>query len=767
MYPLIILKRFCVLFVLFNIVSTSFAQDKKEYELHIDKAKAKIILDGILDENDWSLAAQAEDFFLTKPYDTSYATSQTHIKMLFDDEFLYVSAVVYQPKNAYTTASLKRDFENGSSDIIFINIDTFKDKLNGFHFALSPYNVQREALISIGSEVDNSWDNRWYSEVKNYDDRWVAEIAIPFKTLRYKIVAGQNTWGINFGRNDIKALEVSGWSPIPRNFKSSNLGFEGSLIWDTPPPQPGANVAIIPFVSAGVSQEYPRNVENLSLEKIVKDNSLGTGLDAKIGVTPSLNLDLTINPDFSQVEVDQQQTNLSRFELFFPEKRQFFIENSDLFGTFGFPNTRPFFSRRIGITRNPITGLAAPVPIIAGARLSGKINQDWRIGAMNMQTKRVEFGDDNFLPATNYSVLTLQRKVLQRSTIGAILVNKSNFGLSEDADPNDKSNKVAGLEFNYYSLDNRWQVESYYHQSFTAVNQKGQNSWANYVGYNHPNIELNLGVSRIGENFNPEVGFVPRKGYLSIFRPQTFTLYPKNPSVSKKILSYGLATEGEDIYNLSGKKLDSETALYFFLNTQNKAVLNAGWYWQYTYLFRAFDPSNASDNPNPDLSRNVVPLPIGDYKANGFYISYETPKRNQVFGSADIYRGGYFNGNAVFANASIKVRFQPYVLFSSDVAYTNLQLPDPYNSISYLLFGPKAELTFSKKLFLSTYFQYNTQTNNTNINARLQYRYRAVSDIFLVYTDNYFAQEIGRYKIRPWMPKSRAIVFKMTYWLNV
>lgn len=766
-YPLLLVKRFCLLFVLWHSVSISFAQEKKQYELHIEKAKEKIKLDGVLDESDWSLAAQTEDFFLTRPYDSSFATNQTHVKMLFDDEFIYVSAVVYQPKDGYTTGSLKRDFDNGSSDIFFINIDTFKDKLNGFHFALSPYNVQREGLTSLGNEIDNSWDNRWYSEVKNYDDRWVAEIAIPFKTLRYKVQKGKNTWRVNFGRNDIKSLEVSCWSPVPRNFRPSDLAFTGLMVWDTPPPQPGANIAIIPFVSAGLSQEYPRNEESLKLENIVKDNTLGAGLDAKIGITPSLNLDLTINPDFSQVEVDQQQTNLSRFELFFPEKRQFFIENSDLFGTFGFPNTRPFFSRRIGITRNPITGLAAPVPIIAGARLSGKLNEDWRIGAMNMQTRRVEFGDDNFLPATNYSVLTLQRKVFQRSTIGAIVVNKSNFGLSEDAAPNDKTNKVAGLEFNYYSPDNRWQVETYYHQSFSPINQKGQNSWANYIGYNHPNVELNLGVSRVGENYNPEVGFVPRRGYLSIFRPQTLTHFPKNPLVSKLVQSLGIATEGEDIYDLDGKRLDSETALFFFLNTQNRAELNAGWFWQYTYLFNAFDPTNASDNPNPDLSRNVVPLPIGDYYANGFYISYETPRRNRIFGIADVYSGGYFNGNAVIANASVSMRFQPYLLFSSDVAYTNLQLPDPYNSISYLLFGPKAELTFTKELFLSTYFQYNTQTNNTNINARLQYRYRAVSDIFLVYTDNYFAQEIGRYEIRPWMPKSRAIIFKMTYWLNV
>lgn len=763
-YTSLVVKRIKLLFVLLLLCFYSNGQD---YELHIDKAKGKIELDGLLNEPDWSLAAQAEDFFLIRPYDTSFATKQTAVKMLFDDEFLYISAIVYQDRDKYTTASLKRDFSNGTSDIFFFNIDTFKDKLNGFHFALSPYNVQREGLNSLGNEIDNSWDNRWYSEVKNYQDRWVAEIAIPFKTLRYKVVEGQNTWRINFARNDIKGLEVSAWSPVPRNFNPSDLAFTGLLIWDTPPPQPGANVVLIPFLSAGLSQDYPRNAENLAPEEILKDQTLGAGLDAKIGVTPSLNLDLTINPDFSQVEVDQQQTNLSRFELFFPEKRQFFIENSDLFGTFGFPNTRPFFSRRIGITRNPITGLAAPVPIIAGARLSGKLDENWRIGLMNMQTKRVEFGDDNFLPATNYSVATVQRKIFQRSTISAIYVNKSNFGLDQNDQEIDKFNRVAGLEFNYYSPNNRWQVESYYHQSFAPVNLKDQNSWANYVGYNSPNVELNLGVSKVGQNYNPEVGFVPRRGYVSVFRPQKFTLFPKKASISKIIQSYGLGTEGEDIFNLNGKRLDSETSLFFFLSTQDRAEINVGWYWQYTYLFNPFDATNASDNPNPDLSRNVVPLPIGVYRANGPFMIIETPRRNRVFGIMDVYRGGYFNGDGLFASASVNMRFQPFMLFSCDASYTSLSLPEPYNSVSYLLLGPKAELTFTQKLFLSTYFQYNTQTNNTNINARLQYRYRAVSDIFLVYTDNYFGQEIGKYNVQPWMPKSRAIVFKMTYWLNL
>lgn len=739
-----------------------FYVQAQTYELRIHKATESILLDGILEEKDWLDAEITEDFYLCRPYDSSYATLQTHVKVLFDDNFLYVGAEIMQDKKTYRTGSLKRDFDNGTSDLFVVNIDPFKDRLNGFHFAVNPFNVQREALISLGNERDTSWDNRWFSKVTNYEDKWVVEIAIPFKTLRYKVNAGENSWRINFGRSSMQALEVSTWSPVPRNFNPSDLAFAGIMHWDTPPPKPGANIAVIPYITGFANGEYPRNAENLALEEIRRDNGIGIGMDAKVAVTPSLNLDLTINPDFSQVEVDQQQTNVSRFELFFPEKRQFFIENSDLFGTFGFPNTRPFFSRRIGITRDPITGLAAPVPILAGARLSGKLTEDWRIGAMNMQTGRLQFNGESALPATNYSVLTAQRKVFTRSIISGIFVNQSQFG--EGKGP---SSSIGGIEFNYYSEDNKWQTETYFHQSFNGTQDKGQSSWANYIGYNNPNLSLNLGISHVGENYSAPVGFVPRTGVYNIFRPQEFTFFPKNPTISKQIVSYGFGMDGSDVFSSEGKLLDSENAAYLFLNTQTRAEFAVGYFWAFTHLFSPFDPVNSTENPDPDFSRGVVPLPVGDYRYGGVYVEAATPRRNDLQFSGDYYRGGFFNGTGQVLNASLLYRWQPYGVFSADINYTEFLVDAPYKSAGYWLIGTKAEMAFSRSLFLSTYFQYNTQANNSNINARLQWRFRPVSDIFLVYTDNYFAQSIPRYGITSWMPKNRALVLKMTWWLNL
>lgn len=756
-------------------ISTLSAQDNQtqeedKYSIHIKKSKTPIKLDGLLDEDAWKSADMAKDFFLNRPYDSSFAKLQTEVKVLFDDNFIYVGAICYEPRNLYTVASLKRDFEGGTSDVFTVNLDTFKDKLNAFQFAINPYGVQREGLIFNGEESSNYWDNKWYSQVKNYDDYWVVEMAIPFKTLRYKVTDGQNSWRANFGRNVLQKNEVSTWRPVPRNFRPANLAFAGNIIWDENPPKPGANVSLIPFVSLATQKDFPRNEDDLKALPTTSEFPKGIGMDAKIAVTPSLNLDLTINPDFSQVEVDKQVTNLSRFELFFPERRQFFLENNDLFGTFGFPDTRPFFSRRIGITRNPNTGNTQRVPILAGARLSGKLNDDWRIGVMNMQTRKVNFGNDKYLPAANYTVGVVQRKLLNRSTLGGIFVNKENSFGSLTADQTKgyrQYNRVGGLEFNFYSKDSRFESESYYHQSFSPDGKKDAGSAAHFMGYHHPHLDVNLGVERIGENFRADVGYVPRTGIWQIYRPANIILNPKSKKVAKYINTYGIGTEGNDVFNLKGERLDSETNIFLFANNSAGSEVFMAYTKSFTHLFFPYDPTNASDNPNPDAYKNVVELPIGDYHSSFWSIGYTSSRRNNLNGSFEVNKGKYFNGNATFLEGSIGYRYQPYGVFSVDCNYTKIDMPKPYNSVDYWLVGPRAELSFSKSVFFSTFFQYNTQTNNVNINSRLQWRFRPVSDVFLVYTDNYFAENIPNYYVNAWTPKNRALILKMTYWLNI
>ena len=261
---------------------------------------------------------------------------------------------------------------------------------------------------------------KWRSAVKNYDDKWVVELAIPFRSIRYN--GDETEWGINFSRQDLKINELSSWAPMPRQFATTNLAFTDSLVWDAPLEKPGLRFSMIPYSSVKTTQDKEAG-------ESVK-TKLNVGGDAKVILSTSMNLDLTINPDYSQVEVDRQQTNLYRFELFFPEKRQFFLENSDLFANLGSDGLRPFFSRRIGLTS----------PIQVGARLSGTIGNNLRIGVMDLQT-----GENDDAPAASFAVGTIQKKVFQRSSVSAFLVNKETI-LSSNNDSlytGSKFNRVA------------------------------------------------------------------------------------------------------------------------------------------------------------------------------------------------------------------------------------------------------------------------------------------------------------------------------------
>jgi hypothetical protein len=748
-------------FANFLLISSLIAQtptpaDNEKYTLHIGRTPAPIALDGQLNEAAWQSAAVAGNFFQNFPFDTSFAKLQTEVRVTFDANFLYVGVVATQARNTYITRSLKRDFDRGTSDLVLVNIDPFRDNLNGFHFAVSPYGVQREGLIANGNELSLDWDNKWYVQVQNLDDRWVAEIAIPFKTLRYKQTEGQNTWRINFARNSLGQNENSSWRPIPRQFTPNNMAFTGLLIWDEAPPKPGPNISVIPYLSGRSEQDFELNTPANRLA--------AAGVDAKIAITPSLNLDLTVNPDFSQVEVDRQQTNLNRFELFFPERRQFFLENNDLFGTFGFPVSRPFFSRRIGIARGTVTQLTndgdtlryssnVNVPIQAGARLSGRLNKDWRIGLLNMQTARV---DAIGLPAANYSVGVLQRRVAARSTIGAVFVNKENFLTGSDNPATlNAYNRVAGLEYNLNSKDNKWDGELFYHRSFSPNQQADAQAMGQYAGYTTETWEIGLGTQYIGTGYRAEVGFVPRTGYVAVFPEIQYSIYPKNPRIAKTINSIGFGSENSLSFNLPRYNLtDRESNVYAFAAFQSQAEAFVGAYNNYTYLFFPFDPTNSGGPELPQSSQ---------YSNSGVFGAYTSNPRKNFSYRLEVQSGQFYNGNTLNLEGGINYRWQPYGIFAIDYSYNAIRLPKPYASADFWLVGPRAELSFSKSVFFSTFLQYNTQANNFNINSRLQWRFRPVSDMFLVYTDNYYSNGLFQ---NPQV-KNRALVLKVTYWLNV
>ncbi|MBX2897709.1 MAG: carbohydrate binding family 9 domain-containing protein [Cyclobacteriaceae bacterium] len=717
----------------------------------IKRSTAPIVLDGQLTEPDWETAQVATQFRQFFPTDTILANAQTEIRLTYDDQFIYIAAKMFNlgPRK-YVTPSLRRDFRGEANDGISIVLDTFKDKTNAFIFGVNPYGVQREGLVANGGgtgadDFSLNWDNKWYSEVSTHDDCWIAEIAIPFKTIRFK--ENLASWNVNFYRIDSQYGERSTWAPIPRNFDIVNLAFNKELIWDKPLRKPGTNVSLIPYSAVSSTRNFT--------DASPAETKLQVGGDAKIAIGPALNLDLTFNPDFSQVEVDEQVTNLDRFEIFFPERRQFFLENADLFANFGLEGTRPFFSRRIGVAVDASTGQNFQNTIYGGARLSGKINNNTRIGVLNMQA-----GEDAAinLPSTNYTVATLQQKVFARSNIGFILVNKQAFqdsiGGTFKVNPTTFS-RTAGVDFNLASADNRWTGKAFYHRSFNEHKTDSAFSLGGFINFSTLKWDLSLLTRNVGAHYNPEVGFVRRQDIQQVASTNWYNMYPATGLVQ----SHGPGFEFDIVRNETHGFLDWEYNFMYQIRWRTTARFNIRLRQEYTYLFNPFDPSGTGGLQLPDNTayRNVVMI-----------ANFLSDARKKFFYTISTRVGGYFNGSRENITSQLTYRYQPWGFTSLRFSYNHIRLPQPYNSADLILIGPRFDFTFTRNLFWTTFIQYNNQINNLNINSRFQWRFKPVSDLFVVYTDNYVADsgENGEV-IRIGQPKNRALVLKLTYWLNL
>ncbi len=711
--------------------------------VHIKKAQGTIVVDGEMNESDWQQAEVAGQFKQYFPFDSSYAKAPTEVRLTYDDHFIYVFAVMHNlgPRE-YVTPSLRRDFRGEANDAFTVTMDTYKDRTNAFQFGINPFGVQREGLVANGGtdreDLSLDWDNKWYSEAKIRDNDWVCEMAIPFKTIRYK--HGLSSWYINFYRVDSRFAERSTWSPISRAYPIVNLATLRELIWDQPLSSPEGNISIIPYAAGKSVQDF----ENQGPQK----NSLEIGGDAKIAVGPALNLDLTVNPDFSQVEVDQQVTNLNRFEIFYPEKRQFFLENGDLFANFGYSNMRPFFSRRIGVTRDPSTGQNIQNKIYGGARLSGKINNNWRIGMMTMQAAE----DPSIqLPSINYTVAAVQRKMFSRSNIGLIAINKQSFN---DTLKTPAYSRLVGIDYNLASRDNKWTGKAFYHRSFDEDKKDSAFATSTQFTYQIPKLEASFLAQEVGANYNPEVGYTPRKRFKRLAPEAYYSFYPKSKVINKHGPGTDIDIIGNDLYGVT----DWDANIWYRIYFQNTAQFFVRVRRDYVYLFKPFDPSGSGGLQAPAGS---------SYYYNNTIVNYVSNARKKFFYNFQARLGQYFNGERQNVEGAINYRFQPHLVITLNFSYNRIRLPQPYNSSDLLLLGPKFDFTFSRKVFWTTYVQYNNQINNLNINSRLQWRFKPVSDLFLVYTDNYFAEASSHDEVfYIGQPKLRALVIKLTYWLN-
>jgi hypothetical protein len=707
---------------------------RDDYRLQIKRSPTPITVDGKLDEAVWQGGEPARKFYQSFPLDTSYAWVQTEVWAASDETTLYFGARCYRTGPNVVVTSLRRDFDGGSSDVFGVYIDPFNDQTNGFLFAVSPLGVQREGLLSGGGNIDASWDNAWKSAVVQYDSVYIVEMAIPLSTLRYP--PDTPLWRVNFGRGDLTLNEYSSWVPVPRNFSLTNLLFTGRLEWETAPPAPRKTITLIPYVLTSGSADYRNSTYT---------NKYNFGGDVKVPVSSSLNLDVTVNPDFAQADVDVQQINLSRFSLFFPERRQFFIENSDLFARFGFSEVRPFFSRRIGLSS----------PIVFGARLSGKIGRDWRLGVMSIQTEGKSSAD---VTANNYTVVAVQRQVFGTSNLGLIVVNRQ--GVSNGALAGADFNRVVGVDFNLQSPNNRWRGKLFQHVS-VSPNQL-PNAFANsaWLLYTVPKFTVEWNHEYVGRGYRPEVGFVPR---LDFFDP-----------LSEKSYRYGylrLQPEARYVMFPKGTKLNRITAFLnsdlYMLDTLNYGISDREHWTGLNFLFlnnaeielaygnietKLVFPADFGLNGQEPL------VPLGRYVYHRYGLSANSNPRKRLSAGIDAFSGGFFNGTRHFVAGNVSYRLQPWGTFTLSAQHNDLMLKAAQGRAQISLYGFRSEMSFSRSVFWTTFIQVASQSKNVNHFSRLQWRFAPMSDLFVVYSENY--DDVLAVK-------NRSLVVKLVYWLNL
>jgi len=734
--PAIIL--FLSIIIGINPLSSS-AQELEKRSVFVKKISDKIQLDGILDEVIWDQAEIATDFWQMFPTDSLRSTNSTTVKLLFDDTHIYIGAKAIGIGADFMVSSLKRDFSARSNDNVTFLFDTFRDGQNAFLFGVNAYGVQREGLISDRgvaiSGFNLTWDIKWLAESTINGDSFTIEIAIPLNSIKYP--EGSQRWGFQSYRYDMQSNERSSWSPVPQNQIPVNLGFLGELVFEKPLSKNKTPLYLIPYTNILSSNDFSANPTS---------NSITLGGDLKIAVGNGLNLDVTLNPDFSNVEVDNIITNLTRFEISLPEKRQFFIDNGDLFGNFGGSREAiPFFSRRIGIAKDP-DGNTIQNNILGGIRLSGKLDENWRIGFLSIQNQE---DLNNQITSNNNAMFALQRKIFNQSQIGAFIVNRESVKDYEFLKDEDRYNRVIGLDYNLNSANNRWTGKFYTHKSFQPDDNEGNLSSGGSIAYNTRIWQFSSKLIYVDQDFRSDLGFIPRSGIIKTGISGGRTFYPKKG----KINSHSIQLSDYSWYqkSLDYQKTDHNRRLEYTMELKKQDQLAFTIRDQYIFLSSAFDPTR---------SENGIPLPSDEgYNFNEWSLEYQSNVARLFNFSSEVSYGSFFNGTRFSVKGTTQFRVQPKLAMSLLWDYNQIRLPNPYPSANIILVSPKIELTLNKKLFWSTLVQYSNQTENLGINSRLQWRFAPLSDLFLVYNDNYYTREFG--------PVYRSINLKLTYWLSL
>ena len=701
-------------------------------------------IDGKVDEAVWLGIEPHTTFTQQDPRLGEPATERTEVRLLFSRTHVYVSFVCFdQDPSKIIMSQARRDASLAETDSVIAIFDTFNDSQNAFVFGTNPLGIEYDGQvaregqaggITFGggaagtqrggiSAFNPNWDGDWVVRASVTARGWEAEMAIPLKTLRY--ATGDNmTWGFNVMRNIRHKNEQVYLSEIPRGFDIYRISLAAKVPGLSLPNR--RDIKIIPYALGSANKDYTR-------AGAPTDTNGDIGVDLKWGVRPNLTLDVTANTDFAQVEADEEQVNLTRFDLFFPEKRPFFLENATTF-QFGQPQAVDlFFSRRIGLSG--AAGTLLPIDILGGTRLSGKVAGSWNVGLLNIQTNDAnDLSGRQIAMDTNFSVVRAQREV-GRSNYGAIFVGKY---VTKD---------TTGTSFNRwnraYGVDAAWQAsEGQRLSAYLArtdspetpqnVNGPRGSDWSARTFYDFRNRlwQVGAGVTRVGPNFNPEVGFLPRRNFV---RPEMRIFFQPQPKRPKWIRRFAPHISANAFYDAEetrpgiGKRLQTAFWHVHPFEIQPMQGGRFGWF---------FDVNK--DNPiapftvyNKDGKR--VAIPVGDYTWTQHSFEYFHNPSAAVTGSARVRVGEYYDGDFKALELTSEYRFTARITASVGWTWQDIKLP--YGNFTTNLVPVKTQIAFTNLASLSVLAQYNSTTGQYSTNARLALLNRSGTGLFVVFND--------------------------------
>ena len=661
-----------------------------------------ITVDGQLDEFDWALAEPVSDFVQSDPEEGASPSERTEVRVLFDDNNLYFGIYCYdsQPDQVITN-ELKRDFNSYDSDALGVVIDAFHNHRDSVAFFTNPGGAKRDAEAQIDGRYTNvHWDGIWHTAAHIQEDGWTSEIVIPFKTLRFTPSSDQ-IMGVNFKRRIRRRNEAMYWSPVPRRYNTNRVSLAGDLLF-LKEIETGRNLTVKPYLTS----TFQRTETGSD-----RDNDLtgDVGGDLKYSLTQGVTLDLTYNTDFSQVEVDAEQINLTRFSVFFPEKRDFFLEHADLFQFGDIPQergpsrgeeTQLFYSRQIGLSPQ-----GRPLPLLGGVRLSG------RMGGFGVGFLTIHQEESEGLASNLFTVARVRRDVFSNSEVGAIFVNREG---GEQGD----YNRAYGIDANFQFVQNL--TLNGYLAGTQSPGRSGENLQTKISSkWDDGFWGGQLLFADIGENFNPEVGFVPRTGVRN---------YQVNFGFKPRPGGQAFIREFNPHLNLK------------YYTDRDNLTLTKDSHYALTISFRNGGSIEVSHNPlferlTEDFTiRQGITIPVGDYFTNEFRIRASSDRSQLLSGSVDFSEGGFFDGDRTSIVFSGSVLLKPRLSATLSYNYNRIDLEG--GKFPADLYSLQTDYSFSPSMFLGAFIQYNTHSDRILTNIRFNWIHRPLSDITVVFTED-------------------------------